>query len=148
MPATVNGSPRMSTPDRSGDNRPSVRVGCDDERVERDPPVPTSSAPSVAQPHEPLRFSTRCATAYHRARDRTRRLLNAAVLDEVPARDGHVIDAAYREPFDVLLSSPKFEYGDAVVLTLSLHAHASAGQGMSILLSPSRSVLRRGEGER
>jgi hypothetical protein len=31
-----------------------------------------------------LRFSTRCATAYHRAADRTRRLLNAALLDEVP----------------------------------------------------------------
>jgi hypothetical protein len=37
-----------------------------------------------------LRFSTRCATAYHRAGDRTRRILNAAVLDEVHVRDGRV----------------------------------------------------------
>ncbi len=61
-----------------------------------------------------LRFSTRCATAYHRAGDRTRRLLNAAVLDEVHVRDGRVVDAAYKEPFDVLFSSPKFEYDDVV----------------------------------
>ncbi|MGH9109872.1 MAG: hypothetical protein ACRDY3_10505, partial [Acidimicrobiales bacterium] len=63
-----------------------------------------------------LRFSTRCATAYHRAGDRTRRLLNAAVLDEVHVRDGHVVEAAYKdkEPFDLLFSSPKFEYGDVV----------------------------------
>ena len=61
-----------------------------------------------------VRFSIRCATAYRRAGDRTRRLLNAAVLDEVRVRDGHVVDAAYKEPFDVLFSSPKFEYGDVV----------------------------------
>ena len=30
-----------------------------------------------------LRFSTRCATAYRRGGERTRRLFNAAVLDEV-----------------------------------------------------------------
>ena len=64
-----------------------------------------------------VRFSIRCATAYRRAGDRTRRLLNAAVLDEVRVRDGHVVDAAYKEPFDVLLSSPKFEYGDVVGAT-------------------------------
>ena len=47
-----------------------------------------------------LRFSTRCATAYRRGGDRTRRLFNAAVLDEVHVRDGHVVEAAYKEPFD------------------------------------------------
>ena len=61
-----------------------------------------------------LRFSTRCATGYRRGGDRTRKLFNAAVLDEVHVRDGHVIDAAYKEPFDLLFSSPKFEYGDVV----------------------------------
>ena len=61
-----------------------------------------------------LRFSTRCATAYRQGGDRTRRLFNAAVLDEVHVRDGHVVDAAYKEPFDLLFSSPKFEYGDVV----------------------------------
>ena len=61
-----------------------------------------------------LRFSTRCATAYRRGSDRTRRLLNAAVLDEVHVRNGHVAEAAYKEPFDLLFSSPKFEYGDVV----------------------------------
>jgi site-specific DNA recombinase len=61
-----------------------------------------------------LRFSTRCATAYRRGGERTRRLLNSAVLEEVHVRDGHVVDAAYKEPFDLLFSSPKFEYGDVV----------------------------------
>jgi site-specific DNA recombinase len=61
-----------------------------------------------------LRFSTRCATAYRRGGDRTRRLFNAAVLDEVHVRDGHVVEAAYKEPFDLLFSVPKFEYDDVV----------------------------------
>jgi hypothetical protein len=64
-----------------------------------------------------LRFSTRCATAYRRGGDRTRRLFNGAVLDEVYVRDGHVVDAAYKEPFDVLLALPKFEYDDVVEVT-------------------------------
>ncbi|GEM_PF-4157754 len=51
-----------------------------------------------------LRFSTCCATAYPRDGDRTRRLFNAAVLDEVHVRDGHVVEAAYKEPFDLPLS--------------------------------------------
>ena len=61
-----------------------------------------------------LRFSTRCATAYRRGGDRTRRLFNAAVLDEVHVRDGHVVEAAHKEPFDLLFAVPKFEYGDVV----------------------------------
>ena len=61
-----------------------------------------------------LRFSTRCATAYRRGSDRTRRLFNAAVLDDVRVRDGHVVEAAYKEPFDLLFSVPKFEYDDVV----------------------------------
>ena len=61
-----------------------------------------------------LRFSTRCATAYRRGSDRTRRLFNAAVLEDVRLRDGHVVEAAYKEPFDLLFSVPKFEYDDVV----------------------------------
>ena len=57
---------------------------------------------------------TRCATAYRRGGYRTRRLFNAAVLDEVHVRDGHVVEAAYKEPFDLLFSVPKFEYDDVV----------------------------------
>jgi site-specific DNA recombinase len=61
-----------------------------------------------------LRFSTSCARAYRRAADRTRRLFNAAVIDQVQVRDGHVVEAGYKEPFDLLFSVPKFEYGDLV----------------------------------
>ena len=61
-----------------------------------------------------IRFSARCATAYRRGSDRTRRLFNAAVLDDVRVRDGHVVEAAYKEPFDLLFSVPKFEYDDVV----------------------------------
>ena len=62
------------------------------------------------------RFSTRCAIGYRRAGDRNRRLLNAAVLDGVHVRDGHVVEATYKEPFDLLFSSPKFEYDDGGAL--------------------------------
>jgi hypothetical protein len=61
-----------------------------------------------------LGFSTRCASAYRRGSDRTRRLFNTAVLDEVHVREGHVVEAAYKEPFDLLFSVPKFEYDDVV----------------------------------
>ena len=61
-----------------------------------------------------LRFSTRCATAYRRGGDRTWRLFNAAVLDEVHVRDGHVVEPAFKEPFDLLFAVPKFEYDDVV----------------------------------
>jgi len=61
-----------------------------------------------------LRFSTSCARAYRRASDRTRKLFNAAVLDQVHVRDGHLVEAGYKEPFDLLFSVPKFEYDDVV----------------------------------
>lgn len=73
-----------------------------------------------------LRFSTRCATAYRRGGDRTRRLFNAAVLAQVNVRDGHVVEAAYKEPFDLLFSSPKFEYGDEPVGATGLEPVTSA----------------------
>ncbi len=61
-----------------------------------------------------IRFSTRCASAYRRGSDRTRRLFNTAVLDDVRVRNGHVVEAAYKEPFDLLFPVPKFEYDDVV----------------------------------
>ena len=78
-----------------------------------------------------IRFSTRCATAYRRSGDRTRRLFNTAVIDEIRVRDGHVVDAAYKEPFDLLFSLPQFEYDDVV---------------RSSRLGPTRSVARRPRG--
>ncbi len=66
-----------------------------------------------------LRFSTRCVTACRRAGDRTRRLLNAAVLDEVHVRDGHVVEATCKEPFDLLFAVPTFGYGEVVETTMS-----------------------------
>jgi hypothetical protein len=32
----------------------------------------------------------------------------------VLVRDGHVVEAAYKEPFDLLFPEPKFEYDDVV----------------------------------
>jgi site-specific DNA recombinase len=61
-----------------------------------------------------LRFAMTCARAYPRASDRTRKLYNAAVLDRVLIRDGHVVEVAYREPFDGLFALPKFEYETVV----------------------------------
>jgi hypothetical protein len=36
------------------------------------------------------------------------------VLDKVHVRDGHVVEAAYKEQFDLFFSVPKFEYDDVV----------------------------------
>lgn len=52
-----------------------------------------------------LRLGTRCATANRRGDDRTQRLLNAVVLDEVRVHYGHDVDTAYKEPLDLLCSS-------------------------------------------
>jgi site-specific DNA recombinase len=61
-----------------------------------------------------LRFATRCGNGYRRASDRTRRLYNTAILQRVLVRDGHITEPEYQEPFDVLFSVPRFEYGTAV----------------------------------
>ena len=61
-----------------------------------------------------LRFATSCAGTYQRADNRTRKLFNSAVLESVRVREGHVTEAKYQEPFDVLFGAPKFEYGDVV----------------------------------
>ncbi|MBF6557007.1 MAG: recombinase zinc beta ribbon domain-containing protein [Acidimicrobiales bacterium] len=61
-----------------------------------------------------LRFATNCGRGYRRAGDRTRKLFNTAVFDRVLVRDGHVTEMAYKEPFELLFSVPKFEYDDLV----------------------------------
>ena len=63
-----------------------------------------------------LRFSTRCGRAYRPRRGRTRKHFNLAVLKEVQVRDGHVVEATYQEPFDLLFSLPEFEYRHVVGL--------------------------------
>jgi hypothetical protein len=78
-----------------------------------------------------LKFATTCGRGYRRAGDRTRKLYNAAVLQKVMVRDGHVTEPEYQEPFDVLFSVPRFEYGTAVgrrglePLTLARHAYSA-----------------------
>ena len=64
-----------------------------------------------------LRFATNCARIYRRAGDSRRKEFNTAVLEEVLVRDGHVVNAAYQAPFDLLFAMPKFEYEDVVEVT-------------------------------
>ena len=64
-----------------------------------------------------LRFSTRCATAYRRGSDRTQEAVQRRRARRRTRADGHVVEAAYKEPFDLLFSVPKFEYDDVVGLT-------------------------------
>ena len=61
-----------------------------------------------------LRFATNCARIYRRAGDSRRKEFNTAVLEEVLVRNGHVVNAAYQAPFDLLFAIPKFEYEDVV----------------------------------
>ena len=57
-----------------------------------------------------IRFASDCAGAYRRADDRTRTLFNAAVFEQLLVRDGRVGEARYRAPFDLLFTTPRFEY--------------------------------------
>jgi len=47
-----------------------------------------------------------------------RRLFNNAVFAAVLVRDGKAAESRYCEPFDLLLTSRRFEYGDLAGLTL------------------------------
>lgn len=53
-----------------------------------------------------------CATAYARANTRTRKLFNSAVFEAILVRDAKAAEARYCEPFDLLFSAGRFEYGD------------------------------------
>ena len=95
-----------------------------------------------------LRFSTRCATAYRRGSDRTRKRFNTAVLHEVQVRDGHVETARYKEPFDALFCVPKFEYRDVVVLRCHKAKPFAQVDGSRLELPAPNTVVRRGTGDR
>ncbi|MHB8453022.1 MAG: hypothetical protein ACYDAQ_21600, partial [Mycobacteriales bacterium] len=60
------------------------------------------------------RFATRCAEAYRKADDKTRRLFNTAVFESIAVKAGRVAEVSYREPFDDLFTGGEFEYGDLV----------------------------------
>ena len=64
-----------------------------------------------------IRFTTKCATAYARAPDGTRRRFNQAVFKRIAVRDGKIAEVEYQEPFDVLFHIEEFEYGDLLVVT-------------------------------
>jgi DNA invertase Pin-like site-specific DNA recombinase len=61
-----------------------------------------------------MRFATNCAKAYGRASAQTRRRFNQAVFKRIEVGDGKVVGYTCHEPFDVLFSTPEFEYGDLV----------------------------------
>ncbi len=82
-----------------------------------------------------LRFSTNCGRAYRRAGDRSRKRFNLVVMEAVLVRDGHVVDASYKAPFDVLFSSPKFEYVDVVGASRSYSNPAELQMRLTNLLA-------------
>ncbi|HUY85965.1 MAG TPA: recombinase zinc beta ribbon domain-containing protein [Acidimicrobiales bacterium] len=61
-----------------------------------------------------LSLATNCARTYRCAGERSRKLLNASVLEKVNVVDGKVAEAEFRPPFDLLFSMPRFEYADVV----------------------------------
>jgi hypothetical protein len=81
------------------------------------------------------------STAYRRAGDLTHNLCNAALLDGVHVRDDHVVGAAYKEPSDLVCSSPNFEYGEMVGLAGLEPATSALSVPRSNQLSYSPSVL-------
>ena len=61
-----------------------------------------------------VRFATNCAKAYGRGSAPTRRRFNQAVFKRIEVRDGKILAYTCHEPFDVLFSTPEFEYRDLV----------------------------------
>ncbi|MHB8452542.1 MAG: recombinase family protein [Mycobacteriales bacterium] len=55
-------------------------------------------------------FATRCAEAYRKADDPTRRLFNTAVIERIAVKDGQIAEVGYRPPFDDLFKGGEFEY--------------------------------------
>ncbi|MFZ0666138.1 MAG: hypothetical protein WAM97_10310 [Acidimicrobiales bacterium] len=64
-----------------------------------------------------MRLATNCAKAYGRASAPTSRRFNQAVFKRIEVRDGKIVAYTCHEPFDVLFSTPEFEYRDLVDLS-------------------------------
>jgi hypothetical protein len=62
------------------------------------------------------RFATNCAAAYRHADPPTRKLFNAAVIDRIEVRDGHIVHVDHKAPFDLLFGGSGFEYRTVVEL--------------------------------
>lgn len=61
-------------------------------------------------------FATRCADAYRKADEPTRRVFNAPVFEQLTVKDGRIAEISYRPPFDAIFSVPEFEYGKGPLL--------------------------------
>jgi site-specific DNA recombinase len=59
-------------------------------------------------------IATKCATAYRKADEPTRRLFNTAVFENITIKDGQIATATHRAPFDQLLKGTRFEYENLV----------------------------------
>ncbi len=55
-------------------------------------------------------LATRCADAYAKATDRTRKQFNTAVFERLDVKDGRLCHEQYRPPFDRVFNVPEFEY--------------------------------------
>jgi site-specific DNA recombinase len=104
------------------------------------------------------RFATNCAATYRHADPRTRKLFNAAVIDRIEIRDGHITHVDYKAPFDLLFSGSGFKYRTVVELRgfepltpcmpltsqpLAPH-HLPKGHHISALLSKPMALRRHG----
>ena len=104
------------------------------------------------------RFATNCAATYRQADPRTRKLFNAAVIDRIEIRDGHITHVDYKAPFDLLFGGSGFEYRTVVELRgfeplapcMPLTSqplapqHASTRCLISVLLSTQMAMKRHG----
>ncbi|MDA8283976.1 MAG: recombinase zinc beta ribbon domain-containing protein [Actinomycetota bacterium] len=59
-------------------------------------------------------LATRCGDAYHKANDRTRKLLNGAVFERLDVKGGRLCHEQYRPPFDGVFTASEFEHGTRV----------------------------------
>ena len=85
-------------------------------------------------------FATRCADAYAKASDRTRKQFNAAVFERLDVKDGRLCHEQYRPPFDDIFSVPEFSYETRV--EVAGIEPASSGFSLGLLRAQPTGVCR------
>jgi site-specific DNA recombinase len=72
-----------------------------------------------------FRFAVNCAGAYKSASDRSRKLFNQAVFEQLLVQDGAITEVRYHAPFDNIFSVEEFEQR-SMVDPIGLEPTASA----------------------
>ena len=73
-----------------------------------------------------IRLVTDCGMTYRRGKDRSRRMLNSAVFEQITVVDGKISGIEYKPPFDLVMAAP------AVRAAASQGRGSGTGAGMPV----------------